>query len=119
MLMEQDFDQLRKREWVREVFTPRDAIVYDGKGGSSIQPSIKPGGWDHEHCLVCEATISDKSESHWYGYSDEDDHWLCEACYARHISRVHGGPPARPNHRSLVGRIHPWRRRERRGRGSR
>jgi hypothetical protein len=109
--MEQNLDDLRKREWVREVFTPRDAIVH-GKGSSHIQPR----GGDHEHCLVCDVTISDKSETHWYGYSDEDDHWLCEACYARHIGRVRGGPPARPSRRSLVGRIHPWRRRERQGR---
>jgi hypothetical protein len=106
--MEQNLSELRTREWEREVFTPRDAIV----GGNHI----KPGGWDHEHCIVCEVTISDKSETHWYGYRDEDDHWLCEACYAQHVGPVRGVPPARRSQRSSVGRTHPWRGRERRRR---
>jgi hypothetical protein len=107
--MEADYDHLRTRSWLQEVFTPRDSIVYDDKG----RRTVKQGGWDHEHCLVCRVTISDKSETHWWGYSDDDDQWLCAACYARHVGPVRQEPPLPRNRRSRPGQGAPRHRRER------
>ena len=102
-------DALREREWWPEVFTPRDSLVFDERG----REQIKPGGWDHEHCRICSAVISHKSETHWRGYRDAEDHWLCEGCYTLHqIGPVRGWPVEQ--RRRPVKLRRPWKRRERR-----
>jgi hypothetical protein len=36
---------------------------------------IEPGGWDHEHCELCDKHIGKNGES--LGYVDMEEHWLC------------------------------------------
>jgi hypothetical protein len=50
-------------------------------------PDIAPdgtviGGWDHEHCELCEAHI----EPEQFGYVDRGNHWVCEKCYTTFVS---------------------------------
>jgi hypothetical protein len=40
------------------------------------------GGWDHEHCELCGATISVGD----HGFVDADEHWVCEPCYAKYVA---------------------------------
>jgi hypothetical protein len=42
---------------------------------------IVPGGWDHEHCELCNEHI----DAGHVGYCDPSEHWVCEACYARYV----------------------------------
>jgi hypothetical protein len=105
--MNAETDSLRERTWWREVFTPRDSLSGE---------VVKPGGWDHEHCLECWAAISAKSETHYYGWRDEEDRWLCEACYVAHVGPATGKPPPRPRANGKVPRTPPkrWKRGARR-----
>ena len=41
------------------------------------------GNWDHEHCSICWADLSEQAEK--FGYADQDDCWVCESCYATHV----------------------------------
>ena len=47
------------------------------------QGRIIPGGWQHEHCAICWATIARYAETH--GYWSEHDTWICESCYERYV----------------------------------
>lgn len=50
-----------------------------------LQPQINvvtAGGWDHEHCELCGASI-DVGD---YGFVDADEHWVCESCYAKYVA---------------------------------
>ncbi len=38
-----------------------------------------PGGWDHEHCFVCNEKIG--AGGHTGGYVDQSSDWVCEDCY--------------------------------------
>lgn len=69
----------RERVWTRRVFEPKDAIktYYDGR-----REEI-PGGWDHEHCEICYATISPKKQPE--GYADQEDRWVCIRCYETYV----------------------------------
>ncbi|HVO81862.1 MAG TPA: hypothetical protein VMT28_14090 [Terriglobales bacterium] len=42
---------------------------------------IIPGGWDHEHCEICNSNINVNAE----GYLDLGEHWLCEPCYDKYV----------------------------------
>jgi len=42
---------------------------------------IIPGGWDHEHCELCNSNIDAGN----VGYCDPSGHGVCEACYARYV----------------------------------
>jgi hypothetical protein len=44
-----------------------------------------PGGWDHEHCVICEEQINAERP---VCYVDADDLWLCPDCY-RHYAAPH------------------------------
>lgn len=50
---------------------PNDA-VYLGK---------KSGGWDHEHCGLCNSPID---ADHPIGYTDDDSNFLCSICYTKY-----------------------------------
>ena len=75
----------RRAEW-----TPGDALVMkDGScgmvcDGQDFDPevmAIEPAGWDHDHCQVCNWTLSDAlGDDHAQGYFNGYN-WLCEECY--------------------------------------
>jgi hypothetical protein len=39
------------------------------------------GGWDHEHCELCNEHI----DAAMFGYCDLSGHWMCEKCYERYV----------------------------------
>jgi hypothetical protein len=50
---------------------------------------IRTGGWDHEHCLICESAIGQDvprgyRESSFAGGPNSIGVWLCEACFERY-----------------------------------
>jgi hypothetical protein len=53
----------------------------DQAGPPNATTRIVPGGWDHEHCELCNAHIDAGN----VGYCDSSEHWVCEACYARYV----------------------------------
>lgn len=81
----------RSKTWVKIRFEPRDAIecrvdnmrVVTQPGAKVPEkvesPRIVKGGWDHEHCNICWATIDEFRNQ--YAYIDQEKHWLCEDCY--------------------------------------
>jgi hypothetical protein len=77
-----DISELIGRDWQREEFFPRDAIVHLEDGSTQEDP----GGWDHEHCQMCWREISQIGDADRFGYADEDDRWLCESCYIKHVA---------------------------------
>jgi hypothetical protein len=87
----------KTRVWRREKFEPSDELAFrlvDGGTmgrkkleGEKIPPGgfVVPGGWEHEHCKLCWATIADIQGFQNSGYTDGED-WLCEACYEKYIA---------------------------------
>ena len=78
-------------EWRQVVFEPNDTteFIQDGvrgwckvgrkvPDGAQIIGSIE-GGWDHEHCELCQQKIGLGGEG--CGYTDIEDNWLCPSCY--------------------------------------
>jgi hypothetical protein len=49
------------------------------EGAASI--GVKPGGWDHEHCDLCDAHIDARNP---IGYTNDDGYFLCSRCYERY-----------------------------------
>lgn len=82
-----------KRSWVRPPFEPVDAVRYEsgsghvlGKASDQGYPptgAIVKGAWDHEHCDICWATISPRTDP--IGMFSEPDHWVCRECYAKYV----------------------------------
>lgn len=54
-------------------------------GGQPVGPGTRlvPGGWDHEHCELCNEHI----ESGEIGYCDTEGRWICHNCYERYVAR--------------------------------
>jgi hypothetical protein len=97
----------KQRTWQRRRFEPRDAIATPGEAGyTRLAPSestgssryypptekgqtppaegrVVPGGWDHEHCTICMATISPHSQTE--GYLDDEGNWVCIQCYSLYV----------------------------------
>jgi hypothetical protein len=44
---------------------------------------VVAGGWDHEHCELCNAHIDDGN----FGYTDTDGWWVCLSCFEKYVSR--------------------------------
>ena len=74
------------REWQRVEFVPHDAIRYHPDG----KTEVVEGGWDHEHCAICSQTISPYELNNACGYQDQDDSWVCQACYEQSVDRNQG-----------------------------
>jgi hypothetical protein len=72
---------LLKHEWWREQFVARDSVRYTPRG----YEVVKKGGWDHEHCQLCMDVISARDPARRWGYRNDDDDWLCEACYRLYL----------------------------------
>ena len=75
--------------WKKIRFSPADSNVYrrspQGEA-STLEPEIRAGGWDHEHCILCMAEISLYPGCQPEAYTDEsEDEWLCIACYEKYV----------------------------------
>lgn len=86
----EELERLLKREWWREKYAARDSVWYTSGGGEVV----KKGGWDHEHCQLCSDPISARDPARRWGYRNEDDDWLCEACYRLYLERRQFSSPA-------------------------
>lgn len=86
----------RTRLWRPSHFTPSDAVSFSQDGQTVLErqdaalPDVEDarvvaGGWDHEHCALCWATILPHPGDQPSGYSDGRD-WLCSQCYESFIA---------------------------------
>jgi hypothetical protein len=83
----------RGRQWQRNHFEPSDMVRFPAGGCSWMATRLSaeaprggvlvPGGWDHEHCDVCQKTIGCGGEP--FGYSSPPNAWVCEKCYASFV----------------------------------
>ena len=79
--------------WEARVFSPGPARYFRFNGVTGWQPEdaallegaedlgVREGGWDHEHCELCNARIGGSADAH--GYLDPEQ-WLCVECYEQH-----------------------------------
>jgi hypothetical protein len=64
----------------------------NGKSLSKLLPGgelpegaiLDPTAWDHEHCELCWATITEQGGDLQEGYTDGKD-WLCVPCYQHYL----------------------------------
>ncbi len=85
---DEDVPDVTERDWKWAEWCPSDSTVYYADG----RIEKEPGGWDHDHCLDCHATLSNKGNALRFAFHDAaNDDWLCPACYERLIS-----PPQKP-----------------------
>jgi hypothetical protein len=101
--------QFRGIDAVAEEYESKDVSIVDGReikiwtklepvkpGGStryypasdqtsppSSERRIVASGWDHEHCVLCNAHI----DMGGFGYCDSDGEWMCEKCYERYVAQ--------------------------------
>ena len=80
------------RIWHLSVFRPRDSVRFEGTAGimetraSGDNPDggmTVPGGWDHEHCFICQAKIGTGGQT--VGYVDQSSEWVCEYRYRNFV----------------------------------
>ena len=77
------------RSWKRAVFEASDMLLLPGTGGTSMGTRSSPGeasggrvvsgGWDHEHCEICNRKIGNGGEQE--GFVSKPDAWVCLQCY--------------------------------------
>jgi hypothetical protein len=78
-----------KRHWQRTRFEPADMVRFPAAGGGWMATRMSPeaprggevvlGGWDHEHCDICQKKIGRGGEAE--GFFSLPDSWVCEECY--------------------------------------
>jgi len=81
------------RVWHRKTFQAVDMVVYPSEGGCRMAipatpenkdgQEVIPGGWDHEHCEICNQKIGFGGEPE--GYVDDSKSWICEGCYRDYV----------------------------------
>ena len=88
------------REWQEAIFASTDAVVdrVQGSDGSWLTrlreaspehgldsgARIQAGGWDHEHCMLCDARI-EPDDRYFRNLQPEYEAFLCVGCYERHV----------------------------------
>ena len=82
--------------WREFTFEASDARHFKRGDGVGWQPvgqalpndvtdlGVKPGGWDHEHCDLCDLRIDPDAR---IGYTDDRGHFLCSKCYTKHAAQ--------------------------------
>ena len=87
-------DMILDGEWERRRFAPGPARYFRLNGVTGWQPDdgplpdgaedlgVRAGGWDHEHCELCRATIGAGGAAE--GRVTPHDLWLCEPCFHRY-----------------------------------
>jgi hypothetical protein len=69
-------DEIESDEW--HISKP-----YRGEAYDSEEYELRDGGWDHEHCDVCWAKVTD-GMAYWPNVNPDAGQFdLCEACYPR------------------------------------
>lgn len=89
-------DSLRKRQWKRQRWTQRDALVQRGGGmtvpyvGQPYNPKefeVVRGGWKRNLCEICAWELFESTdERHSSGYTD-GHRWICSECHDRLLRR--------------------------------
>ena len=75
--------RFRRCRFVRAVFRPRACLQTVELPDGTERTELVPGGWDHEHCDICRARITD-GMSYWPNADAAAGHVdLCEVCYPR------------------------------------
>ena len=69
-------------EWREAEFAPTDATIYPAEGGPA---KTMVGGWDHAHCGICWATISEPVNPR-HMVSSRGDH-LCCGCFSQYVQK--------------------------------
>lgn len=67
--------------WDEDGTTYHVSAPYTGQDYDPARYELVEGGWDHEHCHVCDARIGSGDSYYWSG-----DPWpleLCPACHGR------------------------------------
>jgi hypothetical protein len=76
------------RHWHKARFHPDDTIrlsrggatmMTKAAGSEAAKGESVEGGWDHEHCKICWATLGQDGEEE--GYLSECGFWVCKRCY--------------------------------------
>ena len=60
-----------------------ESRYYPAQDHGSTDQSVQEvfGGWDHEHCTLCNEHINSGS----FGYCGPDHRWMCESCYEKYV----------------------------------
>jgi len=66
-------------EWNETSFKVRDAVFHYKDGTTKVEPDV----WDHEHCAICWATISENDNQR-YMKSSQDD-YVCLNCFRNYV----------------------------------
>jgi len=93
-------ERIRSSTWQFAVWQRRSALVaragnrmrlYTGQSYDPAEYELVEGVWDHDHCEICMATISNDN------YKDEirdactnGRDWLCRACYEKVVVQEPG-----------------------------
>lgn len=90
-------DHCRKRQWRRQHWAKRDALVQRGGGmtipyfGQSYDPKefeVVRGGWKRNLCEICNWELCESdNEQHTVGYTDGRQ-WICSECHDQFIRRL-------------------------------
>jgi hypothetical protein len=107
----EQLDTFRRCTFVRRVFSPYPALwatkpvegeggewhvskPYTGKPSDPAESELREGGWDHEHCDVCWAKVTDGTW-YWPNVNPDGGHVdLCESCSPRVMALLGGTPNA-------------------------
>ncbi|MGC1273056.1 MAG: hypothetical protein WBC44_05070 [Planctomycetaceae bacterium] len=79
--------------WREEMFRPADAVEFQTDAGRISRRAdaglvgagrIVPGGWDHEHCALCNTKLSTREGDETVGFTDGKN-WVCRACFHQYV----------------------------------
>jgi hypothetical protein len=93
---ERELEKVRSINWTRKRFvavdgfwTTKDGLRMLSKVSDDKQPPpdaiLDKRAWDHEHCTLCFAKISEYDADINVAYSDTDKEWLCPDCYDTYV----------------------------------
>jgi hypothetical protein len=85
----------RQKQYTRQPYSTEDILIaresneaglfasqpYHGETFDESRFRVVRGGWDHDHCYVCFATILPGDE--WWVVDSGDEVGLCQKCYSR------------------------------------
>ena len=86
--------ELRKQEWKRERWVPRDSLddihggtsrLYLGHEYDKSKMRVIKSGWYHDHCEICWWTLFESEDpERSIGYTDGIN-WVCTECYEKFL----------------------------------
>jgi len=89
----------KNKEWIRQEFSKKDGYEFEFNGmkmmskdrkkpgsATSGEGKVRKGGWDHEHCEICVATISE--DMNLFVYVSNDGKWVCDKCYQIYVQPI-------------------------------